>query len=108
MVNAPANIGQNWSDYKKIYRKAVIDKLSNILKTDIEPLIVTEEMLDPVTIESKTASYMGSLYGTSSNSRLAAFYAIPIFQNLLKVCILLEAVYTRAAVFPYVYAVPAL
>ena len=30
-------------------------------------------MLDPVTIEQRTASYKGSLYGTSSNSRMAAF-----------------------------------
>ncbi|MBA4196777.1 MAG: phytoene desaturase [Chitinophaga sp.] len=84
MVNAPANIGQNWGEYKNIYRKAIIDKLNNILKIDVEPLIITEEILDPVTIENKTSSYTGSLYGTSSNSRLAAFLRHPNFSKSIK------------------------
>jgi phytoene dehydrogenase-like protein len=43
------------------------------LGDDIESLIVSETMLDPRRIQTKTSSYQGSLYGTSSNSRFAAF-----------------------------------
>lgn len=84
MVNAPANVGQDWVLYKKMYRKAIIQKLNKILKTDIESLIEVEEVLDPITIESKTASFMGSLYGTSSNSKFAAFFRHPNFSKKLK------------------------
>ena len=73
MVNAPANTGQDWETYREKYRSSIIQKLNRLLQTDIEPLIEVEEILDPVMIESKTASYMGSLYGTSSNSKMAAF-----------------------------------
>jgi phytoene dehydrogenase-like protein len=41
-------------------------------------------VLSPETIESKTASYMGSLYGTSSNSKMAAFMRHPNFSNQIK------------------------
>ncbi len=84
MVNTPANIGQDWSDYREKYRKAIIEKLNRILHTDIEPLIEVEEVLDPVLIESKTSSYGGSLYGTSSNSKMAAFLRHPNFSSQVK------------------------
>jgi len=44
-------------------------------------LIETEMLLDPLTIETKTGSYMGSLYGTSSNSPFAAFLRHPNFSR---------------------------
>ncbi|MFY7899589.1 MAG: 1-hydroxycarotenoid 3,4-desaturase CrtD [Chitinophagaceae bacterium] len=81
MVNAPANCGQNWQQYQQQYRSAIIQKLSKLLATDIEACIEVEEILTPVTIESKTASYMGSLYGTSSNSKMAAFLRHPNFSK---------------------------
>lgn len=81
MVNAPANVGQDWEALRSVYRKAVIEKINRILQTDIEPLIETEDLLDPVLIESKTGSYQGSLYGTSSNSRMAAFLRHPNFSR---------------------------
>jgi phytoene desaturase len=84
MVNAPANVGQDWATLRTIYRKAVIDKLNRMLKTDIEPLIETEDVLDPVLIETKTGSYQGSLYGTSSNSRMAAFLRHPNFSRQIE------------------------
>ena len=84
MVNAPANVGQDWASYKQQYRKNIITKLNRILKRDIEPLIETEEILDPIMIEEKTSSYMGSLYGTSSNSRMAAFLRHPNFSKQIK------------------------
>ena len=73
-----------WSQLKTIYRKAVIDKLNRMLQVDIESLIETEDVLDPVLIETKTGSYQGSLYGTSSNSRMAAFLRHPNFSRQIE------------------------
>lgn len=84
MVNAPANVGQNWDEMKFVLRKNIINKLNRLLGEDIEGLIATEQILDPVKIESDTASYMGSLYGTSSNSKFAAFFRHPNFTNTIK------------------------
>ena len=84
MVNAPANKGQDWDEYGKIYRAAIIKKLSRMLGEDVESLIEEEHVLTPVSIESKTASYMGSLYGTSSNSKMAAFMRHPNFSKNVK------------------------
>lgn len=84
MVNVPANKGQDWTALKAQCRQAVIDKLSRLLQTDIASCIEVEETLDPITIESKTGSYMGSLYGTSSNSRMAAFMRHPNFSKQVK------------------------
>jgi phytoene desaturase len=81
MVNVPANRGQNWDELTAVTRKRVIEKLSRILACDVASLIETETTLDPVSIESKTMSYMGSLYGTSSNSKMAAFLRHPNFSN---------------------------
>ena len=74
MVNVPANTGQNWNQLKVNLRSDILSKLSRMLGENIAPLIVTEQTLDPVQIEEQTDSYMGSLYGTSSNSKLAAFF----------------------------------
>lgn len=73
MVNAPANYGQSWDEIAINARAYVIEKINRILNTDIEKAIAVEHKLDPVLIEERTGSYMGSLYGTSSNSKLAAF-----------------------------------
>jgi phytoene desaturase len=79
MVNAPANIGQNWQTMQQEYKRAIVNKLNKILDTNIEPLIEVEEVLSPITIETNTNSFMGSLYGTSSNSKMAAFLRHPNF-----------------------------
>lgn len=84
MVNAPANTGQDWESIKLTARKSIIEKLNHHLQTDISDLIETEEILDPVAIEEKTHSYMGSLYGTSSNSKWAAFLRHPNFSSTIK------------------------
>jgi phytoene desaturase len=84
MVNAPANVGQNWDELKTQIRANIIKKLSVQLQESIEDLIVTEHTLDPLSIEQNTASYMGSLYGTSSNSKLAAFFRHPNFSSTIK------------------------
>jgi phytoene dehydrogenase-like protein len=83
MINAPANTGQNWEQLIQEAKKNIIEKLNRLLQTDIEALIQTETILDPVLIEERTASYQGSLYGTSSNSKMAAFLRHPNFNNTI-------------------------
>ena len=73
MINVPYNSGQDWDALIARSRKNVLDKLSRILGRAIEPLIEEEALLDPRTIESRTNSHLGALYGTSSNERMAAF-----------------------------------
>ncbi len=73
MINVPSNQGQDWDELIAEARKNIIKKLSDALGEDISELIVCESILDPRSIESKTSSYQGSLYGNSSNSQFAAF-----------------------------------
>ena len=84
MVNAPANKGQNWEELKKVLRENILLKLSRMLAEDIGAQIETEHTLDPIMIEQQTASYMGSLYGTSSNSKFAAFLRHANFTSSIK------------------------
>lgn len=84
MVNAPANVGQYSEDWKTRLKQNIIAKLNRLLHTDIAPLIETEHALDPVMIESNTSSYAGSLYGTSSNSKMAAFLRHPNFSKAIR------------------------
>lgn len=73
MINVPANTGQNWDSLINEARQNILKKLNRLLGEDISQLIICENILDPRSIESKTSSYQGSLYGTSSNSQFAAF-----------------------------------
>lgn len=73
MVNAPNNTGQDWQALRQTTRQNILNKLKTMLGEDIEPLIETEDVLDPVLIEQRTSSYQGSLYGSSSNNMFAAF-----------------------------------
>lgn len=73
MVNAPYNCGQDWEKEIRRTRDTAISKINSTLKTDIEKKIIFEEMLTPLDIENQTSSYLGSIYGISSNTRTAAF-----------------------------------
>lgn len=84
MVNVPANTGHDWDTLQRQYRMAIIQKLNRLLQTNLEPLIETETILNPVLIDQRTASYLGALYGTSSNSRMAAFLRHPNFTDAIK------------------------
>jgi phytoene desaturase len=84
MINAPGDHGQNWPVLVAQARKNIIDKVNRLLKVDIEPLIVAEEILTPPLIESKTSSYRGALYGAASNSKFAAFLRHPNFTRKIK------------------------
>jgi phytoene desaturase len=73
MINVPNNQGQNWEKLIAEARANIIKKINRVLNTDLEPLIAAEGILDPRSIESKTSSANGALYGNSSNNRYAAF-----------------------------------
>jgi phytoene dehydrogenase-like protein len=84
MVNAPSVSGQDWDALITRTRKNVIIKLSRHLELDVERLIDYEFITDPLLIESRTKSHLGALYGTSSNSKMAAFLRHPNFNQKLK------------------------
>lgn len=74
MINAPANYGQDWNQLREFARNQIIKKLNHHLQCDVESLIEVEDYLDPVRIEERTGSNRGSLYGSSSNHRMSAFF----------------------------------
>ncbi|MDH7447424.1 1-hydroxycarotenoid 3,4-desaturase CrtD [Aquimarina sp. 2201CG14-23] len=84
MINVPGNEGQEWDEMIHQARKNILKKLSGLLKSNIEDLIETEEILDPRSIESNTQSHQGSLYGASSNNKYAAFLRHPNFSKNIK------------------------
>ena len=84
MINVPYNSGQDWDQLIAQAKTNILNKLSRILKIDIAPLIRCQEILDPRSIDQKTSSHLGALYGTSSNDRMAAFLRHPNFSNHIK------------------------
>jgi len=84
LINAPANEGQNWDKIIADTRQNVIQKVSRMLGENIADLIECEEILDPRTIESKTSSAQGALYGNSSNNRYAAFLRHANFSSKIR------------------------
>lgn len=81
MVNVPYNAGQDWDAIIARTRRNTLDKLSRMLGVNLGELIEVEDILEPRTIESKTLSHLGALYGTSSNDRMAAFMRHPNFSR---------------------------
>ncbi|MFW6275260.1 MAG: 1-hydroxycarotenoid 3,4-desaturase CrtD [bacterium] len=73
MINAPENIGQDWSKLKDKAREKILIKIERILKQPVRDFIEFEKVSDPVEIEKQTGAYHGSLYGNSSNGKFAAF-----------------------------------
>jgi phytoene desaturase len=84
MINTPPNTGQDWDKLVRDARKNILAKLSRVLGEDIESLIDAEDVLEPRIIEQKTSSYQGSLYGSSSNNKFAAFLRHANFSNTIK------------------------
>ena len=84
MINVPSNIGQDWDELIKLARERILDKLERMLGKKIRSHLVTEDILDPRTIESRTSSYQGALYGSSSNNTFAAFLRHPNFTRKMK------------------------
>ncbi len=84
MINAPAKRGLFTEEAIAITRKQILAKLERMLNKPVEKLIEAEAVLTPDEIDLKTGSYLGSLYGTSSNSRLAAFLRHPNFSKKIR------------------------
>ncbi|MEM8526249.1 MAG: 1-hydroxycarotenoid 3,4-desaturase CrtD [Bacteroidota bacterium] len=84
MINVPHNSGQNWDELITKSRRNICSKIQRTLGVDIEPLIEQENLLEPRTIESRTQSHLGALYGTSSNNRMAAFMRHSNASNRIK------------------------
>jgi phytoene desaturase len=81
MVNAPYVAGQDWEKMINEARENILIKVSKRLGTDISQHIKLEHKLTPELIQSKTGSYKGALYGSSSNDRMAAFLRQPNFSS---------------------------
>ena len=84
MINAPNNDGQDWHALINRTRTQVLAKLSRLLGKDVASLIACESILDPRSIESRTSSSQGALYGNSSNNRYAAFLRHANFSSRIR------------------------
>lgn len=81
LINAPAQEGALTPEALVAVRKNVLEKISRILDVDIAKHIRSEKVLTPTDIDHQTGSYMGALYGTASNTALAAFRRHPNFSK---------------------------
>ena len=84
LLNAPANEGQDWDKIIAEARQNVINKLSRNLGVNVADLIENESILDPRSIEMRTSSAQGALYGNSSNNKFAAFLRHANFSSDIK------------------------
>ena len=83
MINAPHDSGQDWEALAQELRRWVIAKLNTALGEDITSLIEEEWIMTPNIIEQRTQSYLGALYGASSNNKMAAFLRHPNFSKAI-------------------------
>jgi phytoene desaturase len=84
MINVPAGTSYDEKEFIQTARINIIKKINAVFNDDIEKYIVAERVLHPKTMEETTSSYLGSLYGTSSNSKMAAFFRHPNFSKAIK------------------------
>ncbi|MEO0585527.1 MAG: 1-hydroxycarotenoid 3,4-desaturase CrtD [Bacteroidota bacterium] len=84
MINVPHDAGQDWDQMIETARISILKKVSKMLGKEIQPYIEVEHILEPRTIQSRTGSFLGALYGNSSNNRFAAFLRHPNFSRKIK------------------------
>ena len=84
MINVPGKGEMNWEELIPQARRAVIQKIERVLGKTILNRIECESVLHPQLIESKTSSYQGALYGSSSNNAFSAFWRHPNFSQQIK------------------------
>lgn len=77
MINVPANTGQHWDLMITEARKNIQNKIKQMLGIDVTSHIVAERITDPRSIEARTSSLRGALYGFSSNNPFSAFLRHP-------------------------------
>lgn len=74
LVNAPyIHSYQNWPNLKQFYTTFLIEELEKRGLKGLNQSIETIEIITPLDFFDKYRSNRGSIYGTSSNSRLSAF-----------------------------------
>ena len=84
LVTAPHLKGQDWPAFVNSTRENVQNKIERMLKIPIREKIEYEKVMTPLDIEQNYFSSFGSIYGSSSNSRLAAFLRHPNFSREIK------------------------
>ena len=84
MINAPADVGQDWEEMVDHARYRILEKLERIMGQELRYCIVQEEVLSPLGIARQTGSVNGSIYGSSSNSRYASFNRHANFRKDIK------------------------
>ncbi|UCG00024.1 MAG: phytoene desaturase [Spirochaetaceae bacterium] len=77
LVNAPCNVGQDWPGQAAASRERILSRLQHALGRAVDGAIAAEEVMTPQDIERNTGSRLGSLYGISSNTSMAAFLRHP-------------------------------
>jgi hypothetical protein len=81
MINVPSVYGQDWESMIAKARQNILNKISRILGEDISKLILFEEQLTPQLYKIKHI-LIRVPYGTSSNSRFAAFFHKTFLLNI--------------------------
>ena len=81
MINSPNDSGQDWDSMIDDVKSNVLMKINKLLNINLEDFIEHEKIYTPKTIQANTQSYMGSLYGSSSNNLMSAFLRHPNFSN---------------------------
>ncbi len=84
MVNVPYDKGQDWNAEIEGMRTAIKQKIMSVLGIDLTEKIFFEEVLSPPDIELRTGSFLGSIYGSSSNNRKSAFMRHPVKSKYYK------------------------
>ena len=73
LVNTPPDENYDWDQLLIETRKHVKSKISSYLNINIDEHIIFERYTNPKIIEETTSSSNGSIYGISSNNKMAAF-----------------------------------
>jgi len=81
MINSPNDSGQDWDNMIDEVKSNILKKINRLLNIDLEDFIEHEKIYTPKTIQANTQSYMGSLYGSSSNNLMSAFLRHPNFSK---------------------------
>ncbi len=71
MINTPAGVVPS-DEQKKNLRKMIHRLIQEKFSVDISQAVLHEKVWDAAGIEADTGSFMGALYGASSNAKLAA------------------------------------
>lgn len=82
MINVPSDDGLDWQNITQEARLHIERKIRRFLNIEVDNHRLFEFVMDPKGIEQGTGSYMGSLYGNSSNSIWAAFQRHPNFSKI--------------------------